>query len=153
MCRRISAVCVFVKAPVFDFARIASIAASSDCAAAFTFASPDPFAGGAAAGDVPDVPFAVGFACSLPLVATAPLAALTGFDGFDADAVAADGGIEPAAELPAAELAEPVDVSEPVELAAPAAPGEAGGAGVAAFSNSFKCVLTSTSFARIAGSS
>ena len=152
MCRRSSAVCVLVNAPVFDFARIASIAASSDCAAAFTFASPDPLAADAGGGVVPDVPVAAGFVCSLPLVPAAPLAALAGFDGFDVDAVAAAGGIEPAAEPPAAEVAEPVDISELGELVAPAGADEADGA-VAAFSNSFRCVLTSTSFARIAGSS
>ena len=130
------------------------------------FWSAEPVADGL--GEVPVVPVADGFDCSLPLVPTvrvAPLAAVAGFAGFDVVPVAVDGGIEPAADPdsadepelaePVVELAEPVDVEPVVEPEEPVEPAEAevGSAPPADFSNSFRCVLNSTSFPRIAGSS
>ena len=81
MCWRRAAVSAFVSAPVLDLFRMASIAASSACAAAIVFGSIAGFA------DVPDVPVApvialggLGFVTSLPV-------------GFDVAPVAAVGGI------------------------------------------------------------
>src|SRR5437899_7129059 len=95
---------------------MASIAASSDCAAAFEFwafecSSGEPVAGvGCAVPLVPAAPLAAGFAPGF--------AVAVGFAGLDVLLVAAAGGIDP---VPAAEPVEP----------APAAVAEAGLAGAA----------------------